>query len=742
MQNRSPTTTSLLALALLLLAGASASTTRKIAVRPDNVLMDYLAYRYVSILHFVVPENAVSAVFNFTVYQKKTGGLMECSQQFAEVHVKSASVPLVHPDGSKYKANLLRSRRPHEPMHVDCNGDTHKISEEAPVPGDWYLVAYKAWEDPNNKPIKQEGLAASCDTILDAELVIEYPDVYLPLGVSDDDENERSLGLGSSQNLTTALLEFYVPPESPRARLTVKSSCGGECTLKLHLGGASDAVLEREINDTETSLEFRPRDEPLHRVLLRFMHGPATNLSVEIQPISSQDLQEQEQRQPALNVTEFPLVRYTLPDFFTFNFNHVVGSNANESAPLNLSATSLGVMRFRIEDALDTGGTLSVGLKINDDEKKDNVVIVACVSHGKYDAISSLGQCLRDVDDSTTGADVYVANSSVADFVHVPYPETGNWHLSLRAFCLEPASPECRQCHESCARKRWDNGTSYNGASSGCDEGVCANCTSRPCDARVKSIVASAQCVQNSCGRQGRCNVYLEAGYAFSSCYCYGGYRGFDCSDDAYVVGTSDVLARLLLLTLSNLAFVGAIYVAVRRAYYTEALAYTAVLVFSTFYHACEGGDRNHSYCLMDIDTLQFCDFFNALLSIWMTLIAMASMGSRLTSFCHILGVIVLAVGAEKDRTALWVFMLPAVTGCLIVLASWGYKCRQKGSLQYPARRYRIVYLPLGLGVVFLGLVCYAFFQTNSTYFWVHSLWHVAVALGVVLLLPKREYMQ
>lgn len=58
----------------------------------------------------------------------------------------------------------------------------------------------------------------------------------------------------------------------------------------------------------------------------------------------------------------------------------------------------------------------------------------------------------------------------------------------------------------------------------------------------------------------------------------------------------------------------------------------------------------------------------------------MASLGPRATSFCQMLGVVVLAVGAELDRTALWVFLLPTVCGLVLVVASWTVKCRQKGN--------------------------------------------------------------
>lgn len=182
---------------------------------------------------------------------------------------------------------------------------------------------------------------------------------------------------------------------------------------------------------------------------------------------------------------------------------------------------------------------------------------------------------------------------------------------------------------------------------------------------------------------------YMSGGFVFSACHCTGGYRGFDCADDVYVLTHGGILLRLLILTFSNLAFIGSIYVAIHREYFTEALSYAAVMFFSTFYHACEAGEDVYGICIMRLSVLQFCDFFNALLAIWVTLVAMASLKPQLTAFCQVAGAIVLAMGAEMDRTALWVFLLPAVTGSAMIGLFWGYRCKRKQTIKYPSRPYR-----------------------------------------------------
>lgn len=320
---------------------------------------------------------------------------------------------------------------------------------------------------------------------------------------------------------------------------------------------------------------------------------------------------------------------------------------------------------------------------------------------------------------SRTVPDIWV-NSTEPSFVYIPYPEPGTWFLTIKAFCLDDSCT----CAENCSSS------------------VCKNCTcAKECSYQVETNVGSYACVNGQCNDHGRCMHYSSGGLVFSSCDCVVGYRGFDCADDTYVLDSGTVIKRLLLLSLSNVAFLGSLVLAVRRQYYTEAITYASVMFFSTFYHACDSGDELHKLCIMRLSVLQFCDFYNALLSIWVTLVAMVSVGPRLTAFLQMAGAVVLAVGAELDRTALWVFLVPAVTGCILVGLSWARKCRAKGTYHYPARPYRLFYLPAGLSVVVVGLICYAFLQTHSNYYIVHSFWHVCVAVGVMLLLPKRQYM-
>ncbi|XP_014218412.1 post-GPI attachment to proteins factor 6-like [Copidosoma floridanum] len=703
---------------LIVLAWASlhristlASTTEIIARQPDNELYDFLGYEYVTVVHFVVPEGAVSVGFKFISTEEKVGGVGKCYPRNVTINFKSGSLPLVSPDGSKIETKVLPNRRRIYTIESQSNDFEHLSNIPAPPPGDWYVIAYRSWVDPNDEQIKQAGLAASCKTVLEAEMSIEHPDFTFSLG-----PNASAHSVQLTRQVDSSVTEFRVPRNTNASSLTLNSTCAENCSISVHVT-AADLVFADKLNATSDTYHFRGfNDGSLHYVTLRLESGNASDVTLELV------------HQPAdpglLQVVK--LTRKTLPDFFMFDYDHL-SPRADNNEPFNLTAGSLALLRFQVGPVYDTGGTLSISMRLAEEEEdQSSIRLVGCLSLGYYSTVGPMGSCHGQKGSRT--ADVYSRNHSSPDVVYVPYPEPGTWYLTIRAFGVANASG-C-ECFEDCAL----NGT-------GCGEPAC-DCV-HGVDARIETIIQSSFCVDGHCGDHGVCVKRLNRGSVVAACHCTGGYRGFDCADDAYVMSDWRAVTSIVLLTCSNVAFVGAVVAAIKRHYYTEALVYGTVMFFSTFYHACDAADEEHSFCLfgLSLNVLQFGDFYSALLAIWLTLVAMASMGRRVTSFCQMLGVIVLAMGAEMDRMALWVFLLPAFFGFGLVVVSWALKCRQKGTLAYPARAYRLFYLPAGLVIVLIGLVCFAFLQTRSNYYIVHSVWHVCVAVGAALLLPSREHM-
>lgn len=690
-------------LAWILVAGRGlCGKLEKIAHQPTNVLVDYYGYPHISIIHFNVPDCTVAAAFKFSAKEEKIQGIGRCSPRNVSLYLKSGSLPFVQPDGAKVAAKLMKRRRRYYSLAMQSNGDQHMIKIDAPPPGDWYAIAFRSWTDPNNGKITQQGLTASCDTVLDAELLVESPSVVsLP--------NPRlEYEVYMNESVDSAVMQLLLPEEFADSGLSVKSSCGKDCRIGVHVT-AEDHLAGTIVNTTNASLFFKPYIDAFHYVTLRLLSGEASNVSVQLLNGSSFD---------ASQVKSVDLMRKSLPEFFLFDYEHLRGNDTKPSA-FNLTADSILILSFDIGKVYDVGGTLTVALKLVDvDKNKKNTIVAACISLGYYSNITAAGGCVRA--ENTTAADIYV-NGSSPNSVHIPFPEPGIWHVSVKAFCVDKDCP----CISACL-----NGT-------GCDECDCMY----PCSARIESSISSSPCIEGRCNSRGRCMHYMSGGFVFAACRCSGGYRGFDCADDTYVFSTATLIMHGLILTLSNLAFMGSVTVAMRREYFTEAIVYAAVMIFSMCYHACEAGQNVYNTCIMKLSVLQFCDFFNALLSIWVTLVAMASFGPKLTAFCQISGAVILAMSAEMDRTALWVFLLPAITGSALIGLSWGLRCRKRSTVRYPSRPYRTIYFPAGLLLVSFGLVCYAFLQTRRNYYAIHSLWHVCVAIGVILLLPKRQYM-
>lgn len=213
---------------------------------------------------------------------------------------------------------------------------------------------------------------------------------------------------------------------------------------------------------------------------------------------------------------------------------------------------------------------------------------------------------------------------------------------------------------------------------------------------------------------------------------------GWDCTDGSLANSYATIMIELLLLVLSNIAFIPATYVAFKRKYYVEAFVYASLCFFSTFYHACDAGENIISFCLTKLAVLQFADFFTALLAIWVTSIAIAHLPSFFPSLFHMIGAIFLAFGTTADRRSLWVFVIPTVCGICIILLRWGWYYKKNHFFPIN-KKYLYIKLPLGLLLACMGLVVYASFQTNANYKYTHSFWHVVMAVAVMIVLPTRD---
>uniref|UniRef100_A0A493TDR0 Post-GPI attachment to proteins 6 n=1 Tax=Anas platyrhynchos platyrhynchos TaxID=8840 RepID=A0A493TDR0_ANAPP len=299
------------------------------------------------------------------------------------------------------------------------------------------------------------------------------------------------------------------------------------------------------------------------------------------------------------------------------------------------------------------------------------------------------------------GYPLSVSTSSAEAMVIVLYPQTDDWFLSLQLICTK-GQGECNTA-----------------------------------EAKVTIIAYLTPCF-NDCGPYGQCSLLRRHGYLYAGCSCKAGWSGWSCTDDTKAQSVGAQNLATLLLTLSNLMFLPAIAVAVYRYYLVEASVYTYTMFFSTFYHACDQPGVA-VMCIMDYDTLQYCDFLGSVVSIWVTILCMSRVKKILKYVLFVLGTLLIAMSLQLDRRGVWNMMGPCLFALVIMIAAWVYQGVKRRHC-YPSSWKRwVFYLLPGITLAFIAISVYAFMETNENYYYTHSIWHVLVAGSVAFLLPPRD---
>ncbi|KAM5299108.1 protein myomaker [Ctenodactylus gundi] len=194
------------------------------------------------------------------------------------------------------------------------------------------------------------------------------------------------------------------------------------------------------------------------------------------------------------------------------------------------------------------------------------------------------------------------------------------------------------------------------------------------------------------------------------------------------------LMAKLLLPTLSSLAFLPTASVAAKRRFYVEAMVYLFTTFFLMFYHACAGPGLG-VLCFLRYDILEYFSVYGTALSMWISLMALADFDEPQRSTLVMLGVLTIAVRTYHDRNGYGVYSGPVGTAVLIIAAKWLRKMKEKKGL-YPDKSVYTQQIGPGLCFGALALMLRFFFQ-DWDYTYVHSFYHCALSMSFVLLLPK-----
>lgn len=397
--------------------------------------------------------------------------------------------------------------------------------------------------------------------------------------------------------------------------------------------------------------------------------------------------------------------------------NYAVYSLGPESVTQALVASHqrVALVQFNVISIRDSAGTLTFRALISEFAINLNssqfVTVKMCLSRFRIPANNTQYYCppvaateiLLD-----TGKDV----SSVFTR-YIPYPEPGPYFVGIQSYCYvlgNTSFGEPEKIYQPCMEEF----------------------------TQVLFQIVNGPCVNTSCAGHGECRTYRKGSYIFSSCKCYAKYKGYSCEDDSEAESHSTQLLYTCLLSLSNLAFVPSIVVAVYRRYYVEAVVYFSNMFFSGFYHACDMHPWSiYTLCIMPYHVLSYCDFLLSIISFWVTLLAMAELPPVVVSVLHMVGVVAFAMGVEWAQHSMFLYIAPITIAVSLVGIMWVlhgvqiHKC-------YPEKRRWLYIIPGGLAAA-TGLIIFAFLENDDNYPYTHSVWHITIAGSIVFLLPQRQ---
>ncbi|XP_018946433.1 transmembrane protein 8B-like [Cyprinus carpio] len=686
-------------------------------------LSKYSGFGNVRLQHFRVPEDAVLVRWLLTVSR---GSGLNCGDQNITVHFRAGAPPVINPLGTAFP-NSTSVSLAHNLTLIIPSGQSSNVTlfnVTHPKPGDWFLAAHLPKDEGK---IEQQGLP-SCSYLFQAQLFLRRA-ADLPI-------LQHNIPLYQTLTTAPALFKVFVPEFSSRLDVFILNcsvKLGNDCGLSVTVG--SSTLREgSEVKQNCSGLESCSASvliPPWNSWLLVMVETSqpnttipfsiSANVTVGCKPLSvSSDfntsafirtiIAPQSNSSGSLNDTSVSMRDQT-------------GLHANSSEPMCMKSPSVFrdeqdvlSLRFIVSSNLtvtsdlptvltleqspgDSGGTFVVQLNLNTSSLVGGFAHVkACLT-----ATAPLLHLNRSQTCATglmQGYSLSVSSKESQALLRIPFPDATVWYLSLQTVCND--SVDCRNA------------------------------------SAIVSVSLSVSACIDDCGPYGECRLQRTHSYLYGACVCKAGWQGWGCTDGATAQSYSRQLAAALLLTFSNFFFIPPIVVALYRGYHTEAAIYFFTMFFSTFYHACDQPGVT-VMCIMDYDTLQFCDFLGSVVSVWVTIVCMARLQDPVKYLLFMAGTLIISMAMQLDRRGLWNLLGPVLFALVIMVTSWVYRGVKRHQCYPPLWRRWVLFLLPGIVSALIGVCVYVFAQTDSNYYYTHSIWHVMVAASVVFLLPPRE---
>ncbi|XP_056093170.1 protein myomaker isoform X1 [Rhinichthys klamathensis goyatoka] len=195
-------------------------------------------------------------------------------------------------------------------------------------------------------------------------------------------------------------------------------------------------------------------------------------------------------------------------------------------------------------------------------------------------------------------------------------------------------------------------------------------------------------------------------------------------------------IAKMLLPTISSLVFLPAASVAAKRGFHMEAMVYFFTMFFIAIYHACDGPGLS-ILCFMKYEILEYFSVYGTAISMWVTLLALGDFDEPKRSSLTMFGVLTAAVRIYQDRWGYGIYSGPIGTAVFMITVKWLQKMKEKKGL-YPDKSVYTQQVGPGFCFGALALMLRFYFE-DWEYAYVHSFYHVSLAVSFILLLPKKN---
>ncbi|XP_067407279.1 post-GPI attachment to proteins factor 6 isoform X2 [Emydura macquarii macquarii] len=625
----------------------------------------YSWYGNAKLFRFHVPEDTVLLRW---LLQASKGKGPECTSMEITIHFRYGAPPIINPLGTRFPSNT--TVRPSYNRTLTLSAALQNstfVNITTPAAGDWFIIAHLP--EAAGK-IEVKGFSTPCAYLFQPDMFVLR---VVAVPVLEPDIPLQQTIVSPARPLH---VKIFIPEYTAKMRFTLRSCVVYDtkaCAVQLVLGSTTlPQSFQKTLNCRGRANCSLVLDSPPWEKWLQIKAENLGTATVSFEMIASftackpgstnsflnfYTSLNQSQSTPALGEgpkasTPGMLGNTTLPTVGAANNASNLGTFCLQNQPVIREDLDVASLRFRVingpsvpvhsefptlllfnlNTGMDSGGTLVVNLLLNQTLLSiGNASVFACVSAAS--PVLTLNTTHNCDTAFFQGYPMNVTASSTEATLIIPYPETDNWFLSLQLVCPQ-GQGECNQAK-----------------------------------AKVTVSAYLTPCFDD-CGTYGQCSLLRRHGYLYASCSCKAGWGGWSCTDDTKAQSIGSQNLATLLLTLSNLMFLPAIAVALYRYYLVEASVYTYTMFFSTFYHACDQPGVA-VMCIMDYDTLQYCDFLGSVVAIWVTILCMARVKKILKYVLFVLGTLLIAMSLQLDRRGIWNMMGPCLFALIIMIMAW-----------------------------------------------------------------------